>query len=253
MWVDPNLNDFYSRVSRIEKSHAKGYGFEAAGTLGRKGSSRTGSRLLKVAKPLVLALAVGVFLAVQRLLNSRFGHALQAIRGYGFRHALIVTDAGLARAGVAAKVAALLQAQDIEATIFSGAQPNPTVANVEAGLALLRDKRCDCVISLDCDALDSSEMPAVAYPSPGGLTYTQVTDLIAGVAAKARIAGFCMVEFIHYDVVESLERRGLGVEQQADHPFDVVGVDVRDHQQVEMARAGGQVQDRPALRQAGGG
>ena len=27
MWVDPNLNDFYSRVSRIEKSHAKGYGF----------------------------------------------------------------------------------------------------------------------------------------------------------------------------------------------------------------------------------
>ncbi|WP_374497118.1 L-threonine dehydrogenase [Vogesella indigofera] len=74
--------------------------------------------------------------------------ALQAIRGYGFRHALIVTDAGLARAGVAAKVAALLQAQDIEATIFSGAQPNPTVANVEAGLALLRDKGCDCVISL---------------------------------------------------------------------------------------------------------
>ncbi|MDC7713082.1 L-threonine dehydrogenase [Vogesella sp. LYT5W] len=74
--------------------------------------------------------------------------AMQAIRGYGFRHALIVTDAGLARAGVAAKVAALLQEQDIEATIFSGAQPNPTVANVEAGLALLRDKGCDCVISL---------------------------------------------------------------------------------------------------------
>lgn len=55
---------------------------------------------------------------------------------------------------------------------------------------------CDCVISLDCDALDSSAMPAVAYPSPGGLSYTQVTDLIAGVAAKARIAGFAMVEFV---------------------------------------------------------
>lgn len=55
---------------------------------------------------------------------------------------------------------------------------------------------CDCVISFDCDALDAAEMPAVAYPTPGGLTYTQVTDLIAGVAAKARIAGFCMVEFV---------------------------------------------------------
>lgn len=55
---------------------------------------------------------------------------------------------------------------------------------------------CDCVISLDLDVLDSSEMPAVAYPSPGGLSYTQVTDLISGVAAKAHIAGFCMVEFV---------------------------------------------------------
>lgn len=60
MWVDPNLNDFYSRVSRIEKSHAKGYGFEAAGTVGRKASTRSGTRLLRVAKPLVLALAMGI-------------------------------------------------------------------------------------------------------------------------------------------------------------------------------------------------
>lgn len=74
--------------------------------------------------------------------------AMTAIRSYRFRHALIVTDAGLARAGVAAKVANLLAQQDIQATVFDGAKPNPTVANVEAGLALLRQKRCDCVISL---------------------------------------------------------------------------------------------------------
>jgi agmatinase len=55
---------------------------------------------------------------------------------------------------------------------------------------------CDCVISLDCDALDVSQMPAVSYPTPGGLSYTQITGMIAGAAAKARIAGFCMVEFM---------------------------------------------------------
>lgn len=60
MWVDPNLNEFYSRVSRIEKSHAKGYGFEASGTLGRKAPSRAGSRVLKVIKPLVLAMVLGI-------------------------------------------------------------------------------------------------------------------------------------------------------------------------------------------------
>ena len=54
----------------------------------------------------------------------------------------------------------------------------------------------DCLITFDCDAMDTSEMPAVVHPSPGGLTYNQVTDLIAGVAAKARIAGFAMVEFV---------------------------------------------------------
>jgi agmatinase len=54
----------------------------------------------------------------------------------------------------------------------------------------------NCIISLDCDVLDISQMPAVAYPSPGGLNFTQVTDLIAGVAARARIAGFTMVEFV---------------------------------------------------------
>lgn len=55
---------------------------------------------------------------------------------------------------------------------------------------------CNCLITMDCDAIDLSLMPAVAYPTPGGLNYTQVTDLIAGVAAKARIAGFTLVEFV---------------------------------------------------------
>lgn len=62
--------------------------------------------------------------------NGCLDEAIQAIRGYGFRHALIVTDAGLSRAGVATKVAKLLQAQDIASTLFDGAQPNPTVGNV---------------------------------------------------------------------------------------------------------------------------
>ena len=68
--------------------------------------------------------------AVNLMGNGCLAEAMQAIRGYGFRHALIVTDAGLSRAGVALKVATLLEQQDIESTIFDGAQPNPTVGNV---------------------------------------------------------------------------------------------------------------------------
>ncbi|NWD68977.1 L-threonine dehydrogenase [Pseudomonas gingeri] len=74
--------------------------------------------------------------------------AMVAIRKYGLRHALIVTDAGLAKAGVADKVAKLLAAQDIQATIFDGAKPNPTVSNVENGLAQLKLSGADFIISL---------------------------------------------------------------------------------------------------------
>ncbi|WP_046166600.1 L-threonine dehydrogenase [Chromobacterium vaccinii] len=74
--------------------------------------------------------------------------AVDAMRGHGFRRALIVTDQGLVKAGLAGKVAEMLGAVDIEPVIFDGVHPNPSCANVNAGLALLREKQCDVVVSL---------------------------------------------------------------------------------------------------------
>ena len=54
----------------------------------------------------------------------------------------------------------------------------------------------DVVVCLDLDALDPAVMPAVIGRTAGGMSYWQVFDLIAGVAAKARIAAFDMVEFM---------------------------------------------------------
>lgn len=51
------------------------------------------------------------------------------------------------------------------------------------------------VVSLDCDGLDPAIMPGVAARTPGGLTYTQVIDLIAGLGQRAKISGFDLVEF----------------------------------------------------------
>lgn len=86
--------------------------------------------------------------AVNMMGAGSLDEAMVAIANYGFRKALIVTDVGLARAGVAEKVAALLAAADIQSVVFDGAQPNPTVGNVEKGLAQLRDSACDFIISL---------------------------------------------------------------------------------------------------------
>src|SRR5471032_1886220 len=74
--------------------------------------------------------------------------AMVAIRNYGFHKALIVTDAGLAKAGVASMIAEKLAMQDIDSVIYDGAKPNPNVDNVEKGLALLQQSACDFVVSL---------------------------------------------------------------------------------------------------------
>ncbi|MEK1909803.1 MAG: L-threonine dehydrogenase [Pseudomonas chlororaphis] len=74
--------------------------------------------------------------------------AMVAIRNYGFRKALIVTDAGLAKAGVAGMIAEKLAMQDIDSVIFDGAKPNPSIGNVEKGLAHLQQSGCDFVVSL---------------------------------------------------------------------------------------------------------
>jgi agmatinase len=52
------------------------------------------------------------------------------------------------------------------------------------------------LISMDCDGMDPSVLPAVNMPTPGGLVYQDMVELLAGVAAKARIAGLAMVELV---------------------------------------------------------
>lgn len=69
-------------------------------------------------------------------------------KSYGFKKALIVTDPALSKLGVAAQVIKLLESEGVGAVLFDGAQPNPTTANVRAGLDVLQKNKCDCVISL---------------------------------------------------------------------------------------------------------
>ncbi|MER8868309.1 agmatinase [Mesorhizobium sp. M0751] len=52
------------------------------------------------------------------------------------------------------------------------------------------------LFTFDCDGLDPSIMPAVISPAPGGLTFWQALDIMHGVAAKARIAAFNLVELM---------------------------------------------------------
>ncbi len=54
----------------------------------------------------------------------------------------------------------------------------------------------NCVVTFDCDALDSGIMPAVMAPTPGGLTYLQAIDLVSAVVSHGNLVAFDMIEFV---------------------------------------------------------
>jgi agmatinase len=54
----------------------------------------------------------------------------------------------------------------------------------------------DVFITIDVDGFDPGVVPGVLAPEPGGLTYFQAIELIDGVADRATIAGFDVVEFV---------------------------------------------------------
>ena len=54
----------------------------------------------------------------------------------------------------------------------------------------------DVFITIDVDGFDPSVIPGVLAPEPGGLSYFQAIELIDGIADRATIAGFDVVEFV---------------------------------------------------------
>ena len=66
----------------------------------------------------------------------------------GYKKALIVTDKSLIKLGMIEKVTKMLEKAKIEFSVFDGVKPNPTVANVNAGLDQLKKENCDFCISV---------------------------------------------------------------------------------------------------------
>ena len=78
------------------------------------------------------------------------------------------------------------------------------------------------LVTLDCDGLDPTIMPAVIAPAPGGLTYWQAIGLLRGIAAKARLAAFDLVE-----LVPERDVAGLGALTAARIIVNVLGLMAR--------------------------
>ena len=71
------------------------------------------------------------------------------IKMLGGKKPFICTDKGIIDTGIADQVVKVIKDDcGVEATIYSGTQPNPTDKNVHEGLEIYKKKKCDLIVSL---------------------------------------------------------------------------------------------------------
>jgi alcohol dehydrogenase len=85
--------------------------------------------------------------AVNAMGAGSLADAGKDIQSLGFKKAFIVTDKVLNSIGLVKKLTDVLENNQIAYVIFDETNPNPTIGNVEKGLALLAENGCDFVIS----------------------------------------------------------------------------------------------------------
>jgi alcohol dehydrogenase class IV len=98
-----------------------------------------------------LKLTVAVIPFPKPTLFTGKGSALQlctAIGQLGYKKILIVTDAMLVKIGLLDNIKKALDKQGIAYVIYDGVLPDPTYAQVEAGLEILKSNQCQAVLAV---------------------------------------------------------------------------------------------------------
>lgn len=70
------------------------------------------------------------------------------LKSIGAKKAFVVSDKFLTSNGTVKKVTDIITEIGMDYVVYDEAKPNPTVANVDNGLAILKKENCDCVISI---------------------------------------------------------------------------------------------------------
>lgn len=86
--------------------------------------------------------------AINLMGRGSLAQAVDLVSKRGFKKALLVTDQTLIATPLVQELLKKFVALGIGITIYDQVKPNPTSANVEAGLVLLKESGCDLVISL---------------------------------------------------------------------------------------------------------
>ncbi len=77
----------------------------------------------------------------------------------GHRSVLMVTDTMLVKLGLLDAMKAELEGAGVACAIYDGVQPDPTVAQIEAGFEVLKSKQCDAILAVGGgSSIDAAKM-----------------------------------------------------------------------------------------------
>ena len=98
--------------------------------------------------------------------NSR-EKLIEEINSRNYQRLLVVTDAGIVRAGIANMVLDLLNNANKDYYVYDGVKSNPNVMNVQDGLKIARQNNVDCVIAVGGgSAIDTAKAIAIIMANP---------------------------------------------------------------------------------------
>ena len=72
----------------------------------------------------------------------------QEIKNRGFNKAFVASDPDLIKFGITSKVTDLLEKEGIAYEIYSDIKPNPTIENVQNGVAAFKAAGADCIVAI---------------------------------------------------------------------------------------------------------
>lgn len=89
------------------------------------------------------------------------------IKGRGFKKAFVCSDPDLIKFGVTKKVTDVLDAGKIDYEIYSEIKPNPTIENVQHGVAAFKASGADCLVAIGGgSSMDTSKAIGIIIANP---------------------------------------------------------------------------------------
>ena len=151
------------------------------------------------------------------------------VKGRSFKKAFVCSDPDLVKFGVTKKVTDVLDNADIDYEIYSEIKPNPTIENVQTGVAAFKASGADCIIAIGGgSSMDTAKAIGIIIKNPDfadvrsleGVAPT--TNKCVPIIAVPTTAGTAAEVTINYVITDTQKNRKMVCVDPKDIPVVAV-------------------------------